>query len=206
MRQGGGFSPAPSFGRDGGSAGSQQLQCPVLHWGEAGRGLWRRPSQIPSYSSFTHFLPQLSLAEGVLSFPECIFPAAVNDRLSPALQRGSGGTHHVHPGPAPAPPQRVSQPPANKFHPLPRQNAHFVMVIKIFTHHTTFTVPLMTSAPKNPHTTREAALSQPHQGRQYPPSIQFHHLPHHKNPQSQAIASLSFAFYFTGHCFNFKFP
>lgn len=59
-----------------------------------------------------------------------------------------GGTHHVHPGAAPASPQRVSQPPssawapaANKFHPLPQQNANFIMVIKIFTCHTPCTAP-----------------------------------------------------------------
>lgn len=59
------------------------------------------PTSHSTTRLFHTHLPQLLLAEGVLSFPECIFPEVVNDRLSPALQRGWGGTHHVHPEAAP---------------------------------------------------------------------------------------------------------
>lgn len=82
-----------------------------------------------------------------------------------------------------SPPGSAWAPAANQFHHLPQQNANLIMVIKIVTCHTPFTAPLMTSTSKNPpHTTREGAPSQPHQGGQYPPSVQFHPLPHHKNP------------------------
>lgn len=213
------IQPHSPFGRDGGTS---QLWCPVLHWGEAGRGLWRRPSQIPSYSSFNHeavavshtfyfswhwqvFCPFLSAF-----FQRCEWQA------QPCPQRGWGGTHHVHPGAAPASPQRVSQPPssawasaANKFHPLPQQNANFIMVIKATTRHTPCTAPLMTSVPKKPpHTTKETAPSTT------PPGWAISTLstvPSSPSPQKsplliQGMVGLSFASYFTGHCFNFKFP